>query len=184
MKCRHCKFEVNQLFLDLGASPPSNAYLTIDGLSLPETYFPLRVLVCGNCWLVQTEDFASAEELFSRDYAYFSSVSHSWLNHAAKYADMITRRLSLDQRSFVVEIAANDGYLLRNFVASNIPCLGVEPTESTAARAEAIGIPIRREFFDMRLAKSLTAEGKLADLVIGNNVYALVPDINDFSAGL
>ncbi len=168
MKCRHCKYEVNQPFLDLGASPPSNAYLTIDGLSLPETYFPLRVLVCEKCWLVQTEDFARAEELFSRDYAYFSSVSHTWLNHASKYTDMIRRRLSLDHRSFVVEIAANDGYLLKNFVASNIPCLGVEPTESTAARAEAIGIPIRREFFGMQLAKGLAAEGKQADLVIGN----------------
>jgi SAM-dependent methyltransferase len=184
MQCRHCKSEVDELFLDLGASPPSNAYLTIDGLSQPETYFPLRVLVCKNCWLVQTEDFARAEELFSRDYAYFSSVSYTWLHHASKYTDMIRRRLSLDSKSFVIEIAANDGYLLKNFVASNIPCLGIEPTESTAARAEAFGIPIRREFFGMQLARDLSNEGNQADLVIGNNVYAHVPDINDFSAGL
>jgi hypothetical protein len=122
--------------------------------------------------------------LFSHDYAYFSSVSESWLNHAATYAHMIMERLALGKQSFVMEIAANDGYLLKNFVATGIPCLGIEPTESTAIAAEGIGIPILREFFGETLAKNLAAAGKQADLIVGNNVYAHVPDINDFSAGL
>ncbi len=184
MKCRHCKAEVDQLFLDLGASPPSNAYLSKDALSAPEVYFPLRVLVCTSCWLVQTEDFAKADELFSHDYAYFSSVSQSWLAHAAAYSDMIERRLELGPKSFVIEVASNDGYLLRNFLSRGIPCLGIEPTESTAIAAERDGIPVLREFFGTSLAKRLAFEGRRADLIIGNNVYAHVPDINDFTAGL
>ena len=182
--CRHCKLEVNESFLDLGASPPSNAYLSKDALSAPEVYFPLRVLVCTNCWLVQTQDFAKADELFSHDYAYFSSVSQSWLAHAAAYSDMIERRLELGPKSFVIEVASNDGYLLRNFLRRGIPCLGIEPTESTAIAAERDGIPVLREFFGTSLAKKLAFEGKRADLIIGNNVYAHVPDINDFTAGL
>lgn len=184
MKCRHCKVEVEQSFLDLGASPPSNAYLTKAALSAPEIYFPLRVLVCTNCWLVQTQDFANANELFSHDYAYFSSVSQSWLAHAAGYADMIKRRLGLGRKSFVIEVACNDGYLLRNFLHLDIPCLGIEPTESTAIAAERDGIPVLREFFGTSLAQKLAVDGKQADLIIGNNVYAHVPDINDFTAGL
>lgn len=184
MKCRHCHSQVKQSFVDLGSSPPSNAFLTQDLLSQPETYFPLRVLVCETCWLVQTQDFARAEELFSPDYAYFSSISQSWLDHAGAYAAMITRRLGLTKAHFIVEVAANDGYLLRNFVAAGIPCLGIEPTESTASAAERLGIPVRREFFGAALAKRLAAEGKLADLIIGNNVYAHVPDVNDFTDGL
>jgi SAM-dependent methyltransferase len=184
MKCRHCGLEVVQPFVDLGASPPSNAYLTSDALSAPETYFPLRVMVCTNCWLVQTQDFARPANLFGKDYAYFSSVSQSWLRHASDYVEAITDRLRLNQGSFVVEVAANDGYLLKNFVAANIPCLGIEPTESTAVAAEALNIPIIRRFFGAALAESLAADDKRADLVIGNNVYAHVPDINDFSAGL
>jgi SAM-dependent methyltransferase len=184
MKCRHCNFEVDQSFVDLGASPPSNAYLTLDALSAPETYYPLRVLVCTNCWLVQTEDFARADELFNSAYAYFSSVSLSWLEHAAAYAQMIIARLDLHPASFVIEVASNDGYLLKNFLSASIPCLGIEPTESTASVAEDLGIPVRREFFGSALATELAAEGKLADLIVGNNVYAHVPDINDFSLGL
>lgn len=184
MKCRHCRSVVTQSFVDLGSSPPSNAYLTVDALSAPETYFPLRVLVCTNCWLVQTEDFARADQLFSHDYAYFSSISKSWLKHAADYAQMITARLGLGKKSFVIEVASNDGYLLKNFVAAGIPCLGIEPTESTAIAAESLGIPVLREFFGIALAKRLAVEGKQADLIAGNNVYAHVPDINDFSAGL
>lgn len=184
MRCRHCNSQVELPFVDLGASPPSNAYLTANALSAPEMHFPLRVLTCTNCWLVQTEDFARADELFNHDYAYFSSVSDSWLKHAASYADMVTKRLSLGKQSFVIEVAANDGYLLRNFVAAGIPCLGIEPTESTALAAESLGIPIVRAFFSAALGASLTAENKQADLIIGNNVYAHVPDINDFSAGL
>jgi SAM-dependent methyltransferase len=184
MKCRHCNFEVDQSFVDLGTSPPSNAYLTFDALSAPETYYPLRVLVCTNCWLVQTEDFARADELFNSAYAYFSSVSLSWLEHAAAYAHMIIARLDLRPASFVIEVASNDGYLLKNFLSASIPCLGIEPTESTASAAENLGIPVRRKFFGSALATELAAEGKLADLIVGNNVYAHVPNINDFSLGL
>jgi SAM-dependent methyltransferase len=184
MQCRHCHVEVTQKFIDLGASPPSNAYLSLDALSTSEVYYPLRVLVCTNCWLVQTEDFTRAEELFSQDYAYFSSVSQSWLRHSAAYARMITERLSLDAESLVIEVASNDGYLLRNFLAAGIPCLGIEPTESTASAAESMGISVLREFFGTTLAARLVDSGRKADLIVGNNVYAHVPDINDFTAGL
>jgi len=184
MKCRHCKREVTQSFVDLGAAPPSNAYLTLGDLSTPEVYYPLRVRVCTHCWLVQTEDFASADELFSPQYAYFSSVSVSWLEHAAAYAQMIIERLHLNEASFVMEVASNDGYLLKNFVAAGIPCLGIEPTDSTATVAEDSGVSVLREFFGLVLAKRLKIDGKQADLIIGNNVLAHVPDINDFVAGL
>jgi hypothetical protein len=184
MKCRHCAAAVTLPFMDLGTAPPSNAYVAADALSAPESYYPLRVLVCTRCWLVQTEDFARAEELFSADYAYFSSVSRSWLEHAANYSSAIATRLGLNKSSMVIEVAANDGYLLKNFVAAGIPCLGIEPTASTAAAAESIGVPIVREFFGQALAARLVAEGRQADLVIGNNVFAHVPDINDFTAGL
>jgi hypothetical protein len=137
MKCRHCGLELSKVFLDLGYAPPSNAYLSDTQLKAAEVHYPLRLLVCTGCWLVQTEDYASADTFFSPDYAYFSSTSKSWLAHAAAYVDMITDRLGLDRQSFVVEIASNDGYLLRNFVASGVPCLGIEPTHSTAAAAEA-----------------------------------------------
>ena len=142
MKCRHCGTALEHSFVDLGFAPPSNAYLHAEDLSNPEVYYPLRVKVCHECWLVQTEDYARAEELFSADYAYFSSTSSSWLDHAAGYARMITERLQLGPDSFVIEVAANDGYLLKNFVAAGIPCLGIEPTASTAAAAEALGIPV------------------------------------------
>ena len=184
MNCRHCHQPLRHVFLDLGFAPPSNAYLTQDGLAQPESYFPLRLLVCDSCWLVQTEDYAEAGKLFDDDYAYFSSTSRSWLEHAAAYSRMITSRLGLNSQSHVVEIAANDGYLLKNFVAAGIPCLGVEPTASTAATAERAGIRVVREFFGTPLAHRLVEEGLRADLVIGNNVYAHVPDINDFTEGM
>jgi SAM-dependent methyltransferase len=184
MNCRHCRTPLTNKFIDLGFAPPSNAYLTEADLYRPEKYFPLRVMVCDACWLVQTEDYAQADELFSADYAYFSSTSASWLAHAARYATKMIDLLKLDQNSLVLEIAANDGYLLRNFVAAGIPCLGIEPTASTAAAAEKLGIPILREFFGEALGKRLGAEGKQADLIVGNNVYAHVPDINDFTRGL
>lgn len=184
MNCRHCRSSLEHIFLDLGFAPPSNAYLSASDLKAPELYFPLKLFVCERCWLVQTDDYARADELFGNDYAYFSSVSQSWLAHAASYAEMISARLELGKESFVIEVAANDGYLLKNFVAAGIPCLGIEPTASTAAAAESLGIPIRREFFCTPLAQSLAAECKLADLIIGNNVYAHVPDINDFTTGL
>lgn len=184
MNCRHCKEKMNHRFIDLGAAPPSNAYLSEEDLHKPELYFPLRVFVCHHCWLVQTEDYARADELFRPDYAYFSSTSTTWLDHAARYSAMICKRLCLGPHSFVVEIASNDGYLLKNFVDRNIPCLGIEPTDGTAQAAEKIGIPVLRKFFGTDLAQKLCAEGKQADLIIGNNVYAHVPDINDFTAGL
>jgi SAM-dependent methyltransferase len=184
LKCRHCSSPLEQTFLDLGFAPPSNAYLTAGDLARPEKYYPLKVKVCTFCWLVQTEDYAQADELFSADYAYFSSTSTGWLAHASSYAQDIIGRLQLTANSHVMEIASNDGYLLRNFVAAGIPCLGIEPTASTAAAAEKLGIPVVREFFGEALGKRLTTNGQSADLIIGNNVYAHVPDINDFTRGL
>lgn len=184
MNCRHCHAPLDHDFLDLGFSPPSNAYLSAEDLKRPECHYPLKLYVCEHCWLVQTEDYAQADELFNHDYAYFSSVSQSWLDHAARYARTIVSRLGLNPDSLVMEVASNDGYLLRNFVAAGIPCLGIEPTASTAAAAEKLGIPVLREFFGTALAKRIVDQGRKADLIVGNNVYAHVPDINDFTAGL
>ena len=184
MNCRHCASHLEHVFLDLGFAPPSNAYLSARDLERPEIYYPLKLRVCTHCWLVQTEDYAHAEQLFDAEYAYFSSVSQSWVDHAARYATMIQQRLNLDRRSFVIEVASNDGYLLKNFVAAGVPCLGIEPTASTARAAEELGIPVVREFFGLSVAEELASAGKKADLIIGNNVYAHVPDINDFTAGL
>ena len=184
MNCRHCGRGLQHLFLDLGSAPPSNAYVAAAGLRAPEVYYPLRLFVCDGCWLVQTEDYAHADQLFDADYAYFSSVSRSWLEHAQRFAAMATERLRLDRRSLVLEVAANDGYLLKNFVAAGIPCLGIEPTASTADAARALGIPIVQEFFGTALGERLAGEGRQADLIVCNNVFAHVPDINDFSAGL
>ena len=184
MKCRHCKTELELEFLDLGNAPPSNAYLNKEDLRKPEITYPLRILTCTNCWLVQTEDYTDADELFNDDYAYFSSTSKSWLKHASDYCTMITNRLGLSDNSFVVEIASNDGYLLKNFVSSGIPCLGIEPTKSTAAAASAIGVPVRQEFFGKNMGLSMANAGERADLVLGNNVFAHVPDINDFTEGV
>lgn len=184
MKCRHCAHSLHHVFLDLGFAPASNAYLTADDLEVSERYFPLKLYVCERCWLVQTEDYSRADELFRPDYAYFSSTSTSWLEHAAAYAQCITRRLHLTADSFVIEVASNDGYMLKNFVADGIPCLGIEPTDGTADAAESLGVPVLREFFGEQLATQLARDGKGADLIIGNNVYAHVPDINDFTRGL
>jgi len=184
MKCRHCATPLEHTFLDLGFAPPSNAYLKAADLVKPEKYYPLKVKVCAHCWLVQTEDYAQADELFSAEYAYFSSTSTGWLDHAARYAAQMTAQLQLTASSLVMEVASNDGYLLKNFVAAGIPCLGVEPTASTADAAEALGIPVLREFFGEALGQRLAAQGQQADLIAGNNVYAHVPDINDFTRGL
>ena len=184
MKCRHCNSQLEHTFLDLGFAPPSNAYLTTADLAKPEKYYPLKIKVCNQCWLVQTEDYTQADELFNSDYAYFSSTSTGWLTHAASYAEKMTRQLNLTKNSLVIEVASNDGYLLKNFVAAGIPCLGIEPTASTAAAAEKLGIPVMREFFGEKLGKQLANSGKQADLIAGNNVYAHVPDINDFTRGL
>jgi SAM-dependent methyltransferase len=184
MFCRHCKNPLSHKFLDLGYAPPSNAYLSQEDLQKPELTFPLKLYVCESCWLVQTQDFANADELFTKDYAYFSSTSTSWLMHAEHYCQSITERLNLTAQSHVVELASNDGYLLKNFVKAGIPCLGIEPTASTAAAARKLGITTLEEFFGVALAQSLKAQGKEADLILGNNVYAHVPDINDFTKGI
>jgi SAM-dependent methyltransferase len=183
MKCRHCNTELTLPLIDLGAAPPSNAYLTKQTLHMPEKHFPLRVLVCTECWLAQTEDYAAAGELFSADYAYFSSFSTTWLKHAEQYIADMALRFSLNANSHVVEIAANDGYLLQYAKARGIPCLGVEPTTSTADAARAKGIEIVEDFFGIKLAQQLAAQGKQADLTAANNVLAHVPDINDFVGG-
>jgi SAM-dependent methyltransferase len=183
MKCRHCESELKLSLVDLGSAPPSNAYLTAVKLKAPEKWFPLRVLVCECCWLAQTEDFAQAQELFDADYAYFSSFSSSWLAHCECYVTDMVARFGLDTDSHVVEVAANDGYLLQYVLARNIPCAGVEPTASPAAAARAKGIPIVEEFFGVRLARELATQGKQADLTVANNVLAHVPDINDFVGG-
>ncbi len=184
MRCRHCSAPLTHTVLNLGFAPPSNAYLTQADLSKPERYFPLRIKVCDQCWLVQTEDYARADELFSPEYAYFSSTSSSWLAHAQQYAIKVIHRLRLNAQSLVIEVASNDGYLLKNFVRAGIPCLGIEPTNSTAVAAEQLGIPVIREFFGEELGQQLKAQGQQADLIAGNNVYAHVPDINDFTRGL
>jgi hypothetical protein len=184
MTCRHCGAPDGRLILDLGHQPPSNAYLAEGDLSRCETVQPLRLRLCESCWLLQTEDYTAADAVFTPDYAYFSSVSTSWCAHAKAYAKAVTERLGLGAQSHVVEIASNDGYLLRNFVAAGIPCLGIEPTDSTARAAEAQGVPTLRRFFGRTLGQELRASGRAADLVIGNNVYAHVPDINDFTHGI
>lgn len=183
MKCRHCNNSLSLQFVDLGAAPPSNAYLTLETLPGPETHLPLKVLVCEQCWLVQTADFASRESLFDKDYAYFSGIAASWVAHAEAYVEAMVERFQLTPDSLVVEVAANDGYLLQHVARRDIPCLGVEPTESTAAAARAKGIPIVEEFFGRALAQRLAAEHGRADLMAANNVLAHVPDINDFVGG-
>jgi SAM-dependent methyltransferase len=184
MKCRHCSEPLTHTFLDLGFAPPSNAYLVKTNLFKPEKYYPLKIKVCDQCWLVQTEDYAQVDELFSSEYAYFSSTSSGWLTHARQYTEKMTAELGLNAQSLVIEVASNDGYLLKNFVATGIPCLGIEPTDSTAAAAELLGIPVMREFFGEALGKQLEKKDQQADLIVGNNVYAHVPDINDFTRGL
>lgn len=184
LKCRHCQNELVNVFIDLDEAPPSNSYLESDDEFETEKKYPLKVFVCNQCWLVQTADFAAREEFFSATYAYFSSTSTTWLEHARNYFKEISTKLRLDTDSFVVEIASNDGYLLNNFVRAGIPCLGIEPTASTAEVAIQEGVNVVQEFFGNGLAGDIVrAKGK-ADLVIGNNVYAHVPDINDFTRGL
>lgn len=183
MKCRHCGTELRLSFLDLGSAPPSNAYLSAVAVRGPETWYPLRLLVCESCWLVQTEDHAGREQLFDADYAYFSSYSSSWLAHARTYVSAMRERFKLGAQSHVVEVAANDGYLLQYVKQAGIPCYGVEPTASTAAAARKLGIDIVERFFGVALARELVAEGRGADLMAANNVLAHVPDINDFAGG-
>jgi SAM-dependent methyltransferase len=183
MKCRHCHTELTLSLIDLGSAPPSNAYLTEQTLHLPEKWYPLKVKVCDHCWLVQTEDFVGVNEIFSEDYAYFSSFSASWLDHAKTYVEKMVSRFNLTTESMVVEIAANDGYLLQYVKEKNISCYGVEPTHSTAQAAREKGIKIIEEFFGSKKAKELVDLKYHADLIVANNVLAHVPDINDFVKG-
>lgn len=183
MKCRHCNSELRLPFLDLGNAPPSNAYLSEEGLRAPEVWFPLRLLVCDSCWLVQTEDHAGREALFTQDYAYFSSFSTTWLKHAERYVARMVERFGLDEGSRVVEVAANDGYLLQYVRQAGIPCYGIEPTAGTARAARGKGIEIVERFFGGELADELADAGLQADLMVANNVLAHVPDINDFVSG-
>jgi SAM-dependent methyltransferase len=183
VKCRHCATELSLPFLDLGSAPPSNAYLTATTVNAPEVWFPLRLLVCQHCWLVQTEDHAGREALFTDDYAYFSSFSSSWLAHAYAYVAAMQTRFALNADSRVVEVASNDGYLLQYVQAAGVPCYGIEPTASTAAAAKAKGLTVVERFFGVELAQELAAQGQQADLTAANNVLAHVPDINDFCAG-
>ena len=181
--CRFCNTRLQHTFVDLGMSPPSNAYLDAARLNGMEPFFPLHAWVCDQCKLVQLEEFETPENIF-RDYAYFSSYSQSWLDHARQYTDMMIDRFDVGKSSQVIEIASNDGYLLQYFRQKDIPVLGIEPAENVARVAAARGIDTRVAFFGMQTAEELRAEGRRGDLIIGNNVLAHVPDLNGFVAGL
>jgi SAM-dependent methyltransferase len=181
VKCRHCGSDVSHVLVDLGVAPPSNAYLTKLALKRPEKYFPLRVLVCESCWLVQAEAYSRAAELFNEEYAYFSSFSSEWLAHAKKYVDEMIERFGLSKSSMVGEVAANDGYLLQFVNERGINSYGIEPTASTANAARQKGVEIIQDFLNMSLAGELRRQGRTVDLLVANNVLAHVPDINDFS---
>lgn len=183
-RCRFCGSPLTQTFADLGMSPLSNAFVKPEGLHQGEVFYPLHAWVCGQCMLVQLEAFERAEKIFNADYAYFSSYSSSWLDHARRYCEAMIGRFSLDGASQVVEIASNDGYLLQNFVAQGIPSLGIEPASNTAAAAIAKGVPTWMKFFGVATAHELVAAGHQADLLLGNNVLAHVPDLHDFVGGL
>ena len=184
MICRFCSNKVNHDFADLGFSPPSNSFLVKKQLNQPEITFPLKVQVCNSCFLVQVDEFAKHDEIFDKNYIYFSSYSSSWLEHARKYVEMMIKRFNINKESMVIEIASNDGYLLQYFKEKEINVLGIEPTGNTADVAISRGIKTIKKFFGKKLAKDLSARMNCADLILGNNVLAHVPDINDFVSGL
>ncbi len=184
MNCRFCKNPLSREFIDLVNSPPSNSYLTAEQLDEPEVFYPLRVFVCEKCLLVQIDEYKKADEIFDRNYAYFSSFSKSWLEHSQKYVEMMCERFGFDENSFIAEIASNDGYLLQYFHQREIPVLGIEPSLNTANAAREKGIETWTEFFGTDLANKLVEKNRQADLLLGNNVLAHVPNINDFVAGL
>jgi SAM-dependent methyltransferase len=181
--CRFCGTELKHTFIDLGMSPLCESYLSPAQLNQMEPFYPLHVYVCHECYLVQLEEYVTREHIFT-EYAYFSSYADSWLKHVQVYTDQMINRFDLDNSSFVVEVASNDGYLLQYFVQKNVPCLGIEPAANVAEAAVAKGVPTLVEFFGQDLARKLAAEGRQADLIAGNNVLAQVPDLNDFVAGL
>jgi SAM-dependent methyltransferase len=182
-RCRFCAAGLHRTFVDLGLSPLCETYPAAADFNRGEKYYPLHVYVCERCWLVQLEEYESAESIFS-DYAYFSSFSDSWLEHCNKYCGAMQSRFGLNRQSFVVEVASNDGYLLQYFVKRDIPVLGIEPAANVAKVAVQKGVPTLVEFFGTRIAQQLASEGRSADLVLGNNVLAQVPDLNDFVEGL
>jgi len=184
MQCRFCKTTLIHEFIDMGNAPASNSFLTKEQLNEPEIFYPLRVFVCHQCFLVQMDEYKKSEAIFNSEYVYFSSYSTSWLAHAKKYTDMMEKRFSLNEKSLAIEIASNDGYLLQYFKERNVPVLGIEPTSNTAEVAKEKGIETITEFFGTQLANKLNKEGKKADLLLGNNVLAHVPDIVDFVAGM
>jgi hypothetical protein len=181
--CRFCGSSLHRTLVDLGLSPLCETYLSAADLNSGEMYYPLHVLVCEQCWLVQLGEYETAENIFS-DYAYFSSFSDSWLKHCDKYCEAMKARFGLNRDSFVVEVASNDGYLLQYFVSRDVPVLGIEPAANVAKVAVAKGVPTLVRFFGTQLADQLASEGRRADLVLGNNVLAQVPDLNDFVEGL
>lgn len=181
--CRFCGASLQRTFVDLGMSPLCESYPLPADLNRGEMYYPLHVYVCEECFLVQLEQYESPENIFS-DYAYFSSYSDSWLKHCENYCDKMIERFGLGRQSFVVEVASNDGYLLQYFVGRKVPVLGIEPAANVAKVAIEKGVPTLVQFFGAQLAKQLVAEGRGADLVVGNNVLAQVPDLNDFVEGL
>ena len=180
MNCRLCNTRLEHVFIDMGHAPPSNAFLRPEQLDEPEVYYPLKLFVCHECFLVQVAEHKRADEIFDGNYAYFSSYSRSWLAHARAYRDMAIERFALDAQSLVIEVASNDGYLLQYFRESGIPCLGIEPAANTAAACREKGIEVITEFFAPPLAERLRGEGRRADLLVGNNVLAHVPDIDGF----
>lgn len=181
--CRSCKAPLKHVMVDLGMSPLCESYVTPERAHLPEPFYPLIVYVCENCFLAQVQECVSASDIFS-EYAYFSSYSDSWVEHARLYTEMIVSRLKLGRSSHVVELASNDGYLLQHFVAKKIPVLGVEPAANVAQAAVAKGIPTVVRFFGRELSQELVFQGKQADLLLGNNVLAQVPDLDDFVGGM
>jgi SAM-dependent methyltransferase len=184
MQCRFCKTELEHVFIDLFNSPPSNSFLTKEQLNEPESFYPLKVYTCSNCFLVQIDEYKKSDAIFNNEYVYYSSYSSSWLAHAKRYVELMTERFGLNKDSQVIEIASNDGYLLQYFKQKNIPVLGIEPTANTAKVAKEKGIESIVDFFGVRLAKALVSKGIQADVLLGNNVLAHVPDINDFVAGM
>ncbi len=184
MHCRFCNAALERVFIDLINSPASNSFLTQEQLNEPEMFYPLKVFVCDDCKLVQIDEYKKSDAIFNGDYVYFSSYSTSWLAHSKAYADLMVNRFKFNTSSLVVEIASNDGYLLQYFNERQIPVLGIEPTKNTAEVAVQKGVPTITEFFGVELANKLVSQGKKADLLLGNNVLAHVPDINDFVAGM
>jgi 2-polyprenyl-3-methyl-5-hydroxy-6-metoxy-1,4-benzoquinol methylase len=184
MQCRFCKMELKNVFIDLVNSPPSNSFLTQEQLNEPEVFYPLKVYTCHNCYLVQVDEYKKSDAIFNNEYVYFSSYSKSWLAHAKKYTDLMIESLKLTSGSQVIEVASNDGYLLQYFQEKNIPVLGIEPTSNTAEAAIKKGINTVVDFFGVRLARQLVEKNIRADLLLGNNVLAHVPDIIDFVGGM